>query len=709
MKGKGKGLAAIKDLALKHGEKLVMLLVVLAAVWLVKATISHESLPDKHQPRLLKSSADNVDQALQQYTWEDAAKEELAKESIREFKPVKSASLEVPSDPYTLSAMDRPVVPPSMLRTDPKVLPVADFEVHAVTGLIALIDPERVKELALKYAREDEERRLEQEREAERRAREGEDGARGRGRGRGGFDMGFENGGLMGENENRRPVAVSLPRAGVELSGEERIRRASCAVVMAKVPLPEQLQEYKAALESAKGYDPSLDFPQYLGYMVERAIVTEGSDKLDWKRLNFPNGHYRVEGDNRRTLPAITNAPGLEFIDKMTYNWPQGMEELHDPRYDDPSLTVPLAPLVGRNWDEMAYMSEVPLASEMEEMLEEGFTEEGSDAPPEEEAGDGLDFTDAVGRPGRGGGVMDGEFGRGGRRPGGRGGMGPGMRGGMRPRSPMGRGGEGEFGGGMRGGMRGGMGGGGATRVDENGNLVVDVPFLMLRFFDLTVQPGKRYKYRVKLILQDPNYKKPTTILDAEVIARDRSRPDVTSDWSEPSPTVVVPQAGIIRVAESNQPRGGAYSEPTATMLVESFGLDERQNAMQVYKELETVTRGSVMNYQGKVEMLVEQGRFIEAVDDFTIDTGVMVLDLAGGRTNDGFTRDKPEPTHALMMDSSGRMYLRDELDDEMEVAIHRAVFAETEPGTGGGFFPGGGREGRGGGRGGDRGGGFEF
>lgn len=697
MKGKGNGLAAIKGLALKHGEKAVMLLVVLAAVWLIKSTMSHESLDPRNSPKNLESQATQVSQSLQNYSWTEA--QENGAEEVRIFKPVQSASLEVPDDPYKLSGVDPMVVPPVELRKDPKLLPVAEYEVHALTGLFGFIDEEVARNKDLAAAREAARTQLDREREQERAARDEGNNRGGRGGGRGGFDMGFGRDGLAGEDENRRPVAVPLPRAGVDLDGSELIRRLSCAVVMAKVPLPEQLQEYKNALSASKGYDPSRDYPQYFGYVVQRATVSEDGGELQWKTLRFPNGHYKIEGDNKRFFSAITNAPGLEYIDKMIFNWAGGLEDIHDPRYDHYNLTVPQAPLVGRNWDELAYMSEIPLASEVEEMMEERLDEGAPAAGTEEEEEGGIDFGAATGGIGGARGGVGGEFGGRGGEFGGRGG---GRRSGMGiGRGGMGRRGGGEFDGGgrgMGGGRAGGIRSGGGESFDANGNLIVEVPFLMLRFFDMTVQPGQKYKYRVQLILQDPNYQMPTSVLEPEVAARDR-KPAIYGEWSEASPTVVVPQAGIIRLAESTPPRGGAYGEPGATMLVESFGLDEKNNAMQVYKELEGVNRGSVMNYKGEVEMLVDQGRYIETVEDFTIDTGVMVLDLEGG---DSYSRDLKEPTHALMMDSSGRMYLRDELDDEMEVAIHRAVFAETENTGPGRFDPGM----RGGGRGGGE---FEF
>src|SRR5690606_3990915 len=105
-----------------------------------------------------------------------------------------------------------------------------------------------------------------------------------------------------------------------------------------------------------------------------------------------------------------------------------------------------------------------------------------------------------------------------------------------------------------------------------------------------------------------------------------------------------------------------------------------------------------------EVEKLIQQGRYIQKVEDFNIDTGVTVLDIDGG---DRYTRDMRAPAHVLFMDPTGRMYLRDELDDERSVAFHRAVFTPPENRRGGqgaefgggyGGGEGGGRRGGGGG-----------
>ncbi|QDU58419.1 hypothetical protein [Aeoliella mucimassa] len=720
MKGKGNGLAAIKRLALQHGEKVVMVLVVLLAGWLVYATLSHESLPQDKSAQKLVEKANQLDSTVTNYTWQQAVSDSPS--DLRIHEEMQSAgNVEIASEPYfdpTAPGIDSAMVEPIELRKDPKLLPVADFELNAVTGLFAFNDPDRVRELERQRQLDEAERMREQEENQNRMAENQPGGGGGRG-GRGGRGVGDFGGGRGGEfgggfggvtdMTDKRPVPFQIPRAGVEISGEERIRQLSCAVVLAKVPLPEQLKEYKKALANTKSYEPTSDFPQYLGYFVERAEVTDEGE-LQWSAVKFPNGMYDGRTERSRTVSAVST----EAIDKITFNWAGGMEDVYDPRYGYESLTMPLAPLVGRSWDAMAYMSEVPLASEAEaEMEREAVQPEEGAAPVEN---DGMDL---FGGPdngmmggGRGGefGGRGGEFGGRGGEFGGRGGGGFSGRGG----GFGGRGGEfggeggmgGRGGGGFSGGRGGGMGGsvgraGNNLKFNEQGELEVEVPFLMLRFFDMSVQPGKSYKYRVRLVMADPNYQQRRDNLDPTVVARNPKK-NILGDWSDASPTIAIPSAGRVRVADADPLRDSAYSEPQVQMLVEAFDIDERGNARQAALELEDVRRGTVMNYHGEIEMLVDQGRFIKKVEDFTIDTGIVVLDLDGGQK---LSRDMMEPTHALLMDTTGRMYLRDELDDEMEVAIHRAIFAEPDR-RDPGFGPGGGRDG---GRGGEFGGGFEF
>ena len=94
----------------------------------------------------------------------------------------------------------------------------------------------------------------------------------------------------------------------------------------------------------------------------------------------------------------------------------------------------------------------------------------------------------------------------------------------------------------------------------------------MVRFFDLTVKPGKSYRYRVRVMLEDPNRPHdpkadpdkgilhPTVIERLEQVATDdenylkrTGKPRRTyyrvTDWSEPSNVVTVAQPETAAVA----------------------------------------------------------------------------------------------------------------------------------------------------------------
>src|SRR6185503_11114962 len=98
------------------------------------------------------------------------------------------------------------------------------------------------------------------------------------------------------------------------------------------------------------------------------------------------------------------------------------------------------------------------------------------------------------------------------------GGMGPGM--GSRFAGPEGGMGPG-MGGRGAGPEGGGMGGGGSfSQPGQSNTLAKGVDYKLLRFFDYSVEPGKKYKYRVKLVLADPNVNIPSNMLAPAVLDR---------------------------------------------------------------------------------------------------------------------------------------------------------------------------------------------
>jgi hypothetical protein len=252
------------------------------------------------------------------------------------------------------------------------------------------------------------------------------------------------------------------------------------------------------------------------------------------------------------------------------------------------------------------------------------------------------------------------------------------------------------------------MGGGGMRTATQKTTVAKGVDYWLLRFFDFSVEPGKRYKYRVKLVLADPNHQLPANMLAPSVLDRkDRKDHRFVEEWSDPTPTVGIPLAGSAKLAKVKLPAPGNFNdEPSATLLVESFDVDAENNAIQAAREVD-LRRGSVANLTArKQEYLGPDGTWIDEVESFKFHTGITVLDMAGGESMGRETL----PAKVLLMGPHGEMYVRNEIDDKPAVDYHKAVFDKKNQGQPGaeGMYPGRGGYGEGGyGRGGYGEGGF--
>jgi hypothetical protein len=275
-------------------------------------------------------------------------------------------------------------------------------------------------------------------------------------------------------------------------------------------------------------------------------------------------------------------------------------------------------------------------------------------------------------------------------------------------RMPMGE--FGERGGMMGGGMpfRGEMGGG-AGSFAPSGTGRTELPrgvdYWLVRFFDFTVQPGKKYKYRVQLVLADPNYGIPSSanMLDQSVLDR-RTKEKKAKNFrfaaaSEPSPAVGVPLQGGVRVAGAKLPSGkNPYEEPSVKLWAETVEIDNAEGtAIHVAKD-ENYVRGAVVNLHDKMFYTdVNKTWRDEFDDDHAINTNITVLDIEGA---DPVAKGKYAPTRVLLMDAAGELSIRDETDDSLAVMQLKAAFTERKgprrpedemmPGGFQGGFPGG-------------------
>jgi hypothetical protein len=738
MSGNLKGQGGIKRLLLQHGEKAAIALVGLVALWLIYKTTALPRLEDKYKAGKLHDEISQTSAAVRDAQWPEAGSE-LAAE-VHSAAPV-DVKADAPIDPklYVGSpgGFDRAVVAPAVRRTDPTLLNAVGVRATGGSGLFAFIDEAIRKKQELKRAAEAAELAKKEQDRLEKEAKNppnavGEGNRRNNNLGPGG-EMG-----MMTEfdpkHPKRRPVAGMTRPLGVPLQGGERIERAYWAIVVAKVPIREQLKLYQDAFEKAKlGFDPMRDFPQYKGYLVQRAEVVPGQE-LVWTPVPVFDGQRKSIAANKPIHPsAMATSIMNQLLVAASQFWAGMSPDVIDPRYSDYVLTFPLPPLVGRDWGREATHPDIPLIAEtppLEEELSPLAPAPGTSEQPAT-ASENSPFSSAI-PPGAVPGMVPGmgpgagrmsDYGRPGPGPGGYGSRmsmgqrsrysseyeGPGMAGEM-GRGMMGRGLAGPEGGRS---YAGAMPGAATTRT----SLPKGVDYLLLRFFDFTVEPGKRYKYRVSLVLADPNYMLPESALAATVLDRQskeaqaaraekRPLPDFrrVEGWSDPSPTVGIPLSGGAQLVDIETPSADRFNdEPTAKLLVDSFDTDDEGNAIEAAVERK-FRRGNVANMVEKVEYLVEGGLAIDTRDAFKFVTGMTVLDMDGGGK---LAKDMTVPSRVMLMGPAGELYIHNELDDKTAVEYHKMLFMEDKrfgPGGPEGLGPGsrqppgrGGRGGRGG------------
>jgi uncharacterized membrane protein YgcG len=232
---------------------------------------------------------------------------------------------------------------------------------------------------------------------------------------------------------------------------------------------------------------------------------------------------------------------------------------------------------------------------------------------------------------------------------------------------------------------------------------------VLLRFFDNTVQPGHRYRYRVKLALQDVNDGVATKDLDKTVTARrDALKPSMRTfrltEWSKPSPIASVPLPARLYVMAAEPVKEGAYnSQPEAELLIKALN-----SAFAAEIALaESFTRGTVMNLREAAKVVWSNQYEVDKDPEFDFTTGATLVDIQGGDKLSSKNRDLLAPARVVLMDAAGKLTIKEELNDLPAVKEYKAILEAPQDERGGGYGGEGGF-GRGGGGGGGRGrGGF--
>jgi hypothetical protein len=696
-----KGQGGIKGLFLLHGEKLAIAIVGLIALMFVYKAAKVPRLEDKYQAPKLQGDVTQAKALLNDFNWQKAIAE--FPQNVKTSGPVaEKSNLELKPDEYDSSSkFDMPVVASMTPRTDPAILNAEDPVATGGSGLFAFVDEKIRKEVELRRAAEmAEQMKREQDQQKKEELRRQREGNRTPGRNARGPEGPGRN--IAAEiadpaHPKRRAVEGQQRALGIQLQGYERKERAFWACVVAKVPIRKQLNLYEDAFKNARGgFDQNRDFPRYVGYLVQRAEVISGKE-LKWENVPLYDGTHQSVASNKpidQSVNSFRSVPKLyEFAQA---NWAGMPPDVIDQRFADYVLTLPLPPLVGRMWGKEATHPDIPLIADTPPLQEDTPVQQPATQTPAEPgttdplSGFSSNSLQPNGTPLPGAGPVPGIGPEGGfRRPmmgpegglrsmyGPEGGRGPGMGG-------PGMGGPGMGGRGM--GPEGGMGPSGSfSQPGQTTTLANGVNYKLLRFFDYSVEPGKKYKYRVKLVLADPNVYVPSNMLASSVQDRLAKAKDasgkrkeyrIVEDWSDPTPTVGIPMAGNVLLADYKFPPPEKFNdEPSVTMFVESFDVDEKNNAIQAAVEKKDFRRGYVANFAEDAEYLVDGGAFIDTQKDFKFFTGFTLLDIDGGAK---LTKDMNVPVRALVMGPSGQMYIRDEEEDKSVVEYHRLLFAKT-------------------------------
>jgi len=485
----------------------------------------------------------------------------------------------------------------------------------------------------------------------------------------GGPGGGSEGAGMEGmmnqQTSNTSLTAVSVPSTVVGVTGV--------------FPFKKQWDEYNRVLQGASGYESSRDRPRFVFLRAERVDVTDDPQRQiqdgEWEQITHTSQHRGY-----------------------TKDWDGSPRELVDEQYLDPFITFVAPPLMMREIDEMLTHPDIPLrnapAVSEEPVAEENETP-ADDGQPSDLPGGFITQPAGASRPaagqGGGGGMMGG------------GGMG----------DMMGGGGMGDMmggGGGMMGGMMGGMGGGGGGAAFSG-----QIPeFKLVRFFDFNATPGHVYKYRVKLLLEDPNHPNinvtkdyrqhvapPLRSLDQDVVDRLAGLNDGNGDpthrlffreteWSDPTEGVYVPvptqvfAGGIEYQTASRDSQQRIYTDKEPIGIVKPVIWDELRGVDVPHAF--TVHRGSVLNNQIDIEYAHPVSSVIKAVEQFDFQSDLIVGDIRGGEELPGSTRNRRvlAPGEFVLIDGSGKLIVRNEIDDLDLFSRYDFTPPETATGAGG-------------------------
>jgi hypothetical protein len=583
----------LKGFFVEHVEKIVLGMALLIVLVFAFLGSRVETFPASTTPAAIETRVTSARDHMNTNTWA-AVEQELAPPSIE--NPI---VIHTRPETWSLAHMSPPVLPSRTKRRDPDLYPPLKPEVVAMVAPIST-----VASMDGELAPIDEKFMEFQEEANAPPPILIEDDRKKKRRGREELDALPLPSYTTMSNQPRELTEVEREEiTGGRSMGQGTPVSRNIVAVKFLIPLKKQQREFLDALAgNIASFKEERDQPNYFWFYIERADVTENPDAapadLKWTSL---------DARSLRNLPYQRGAV-----------WEMAAEELIDPAAVLPGLTLPVPPVLLGDIKKLAGHSEIAFAED----LVEDTTDTGPEIPDIGPTVDGPDFPPEFGTSGE-----------------------P-NRGGPSPRGPAPYAGGREPG---RGSYAGSRDGGAYTERE--------IDYQLLRIIDFDVQRGRKYRYRAKLTLLDPNHPPlpqstggglggtvndndpPPTSLTPDVEQRLRDLEKVEkqtgrrvswrdTDWSEPSDIITIPEplivaAGKVTPAREGPPIPGtnirvAVGEPKANLLVVDWN-DLYATNIAAEQEVE---RGAVINFVSEGETLHPTKLQFFKLKDYKFQTG---------------------------------------------------------------------------------------
>jgi len=411
---------------------------------------------------------------------------------------------------------------------------------------------------------------------------------------------------------------------------EVQVEARPCVLVKGLLPVQEQQSIYDEAFAAAHHFRPARDRPLYVEARLWRLEVKPGADleNLDWskaKKLDYGSVR-RMNGD-----AEIENwiVPAKEVIDARYVHDDTDRDETYGGR-----LTKALGPRVFRSWttNGLASHPEVPLAVSSKKRAQAGAGQGPSQLAQKGKAPKKEKKPEA--KPAKKKGIFDDEEDED----------------------------LGDF-----------------ESVDEPVEEEVaeetvessdpgEVPYRLVRIFDYDVELGKRYVYRLGVAMRNPNSADFEDIRDENVEDPElRSQPYVpkrkdwkATVWSEPTAPVFVP-AGESLMPQELLEAIPEVREEEAEVIVRAIDLESNT----LYQMRMSLARGGMAAGPGALYSINPVTRNFVRDPTMEMYTALTLIDVRG---NQELAKNVSSPTLCLYMDEQGNLFQRDSYMDRKEV-----------------------------------------